>query len=592
MKNLLLLLLLFGIKPSYSQWFPLTVAENQVGLNDAVLCQTVDQANNTLILGGKFSGNSTSFLPFISRWDGTTFSPIGEGFNAPVRCLIWFEGSLYAGGDFTSSGSTPINHIARWTGNGWEPVAGGFNGSVRAFEIYNNRLYAGGSFDSTETTACSFLARLSNDQTSWEQAGNGLTFSGSSSTYVPGVYSLEVYNGLLYVGGRLNASADGTQSFDGALVRWNGFTFADIINYFSTTFVSCMAVYDNHLMLGGGDLQFIAEYDGANFLFGAESILPPFTVNNPVYALLVFENKLFVGGSFSFAGTMAFEDEFILFCENEQWYTLNLGLNAPVYSLGNYNNSVIAGGAFTETNSGQIVNHIARWSAPLEFDAVVNSISCNGSSDGSIELFPLTGTPPYSYLWSTGSDSAFVSGLADGIYYCTLTDANGAIGSYAVQLANPEALQCSFEINADDGSSNGTAAAQVIGGTAPFEFLWSNGSTESEISALEAGIYSLLLTDANGCILNDTIIIPLSAGTPDALEVISQLNVSSPVISTVFIPHLKIEYCRIYDSSGRMSLYTNSNSGNIDVSMLPSGYYTGIIETHKGQFYRFRFIKQ
>jgi hypothetical protein len=183
-----------------------------------------------------------------------------------------------------------------------------------------------------------------------------------------------------------------------------------------------------------------------------------------------------------------------------------------------------------------------------------------------------------------------VSGLSEGIYYCTLTDANGAIGSYAVQLANPEVLQCSFEINADDGSGNGSAVAQGIGGTAPFEFLWSNGSTESEINPVDAGVYSLLLIDANGCILNDTIIIPLSAGT--ALEVISQLNVLSPVTSTLFIPHLEIKYCRIFDSSGRVSSHSNPNSGNIDVSMLANGYYNGLIETQKGLFFRFRFIKQ
>ena len=573
----------------HAQWLPFGSNAPQVGLNDAVLCQTVDEQTNTLIVGGLFTGNATSFLPFVSRWDGNAFSAIGEGFNAPVRCFTWFQGSLFAGGDFTLCGSTPVNHIARWTGSEWVAVADGFNGSVRAFAIYNNSLYAGGAFDSTGTNACSFLAKLSTNQTIWEQAGAGLTFTSPSTTYTPGVYALQVYNGLLYIGGRLNKTANGNQSFDGAFVRYNGFTYTDIPNYFSTTFVSSMKVFNNHLMIGGGDVQFLAEYDGVSFLFGAESVLPNFTVNNPVYAFEIFEDKLYLGGSFTNAGMMEFPDEYVLVLDNEQWYSLDLGLNGPVYSLGIYMNSIVAGGTFTEVNSGQIVNKIARWLAPLEIDSDVNNVGCFGSTDGAIELFPLNGNEPYTYEWSTGSDSSYISGLSAGNYSCTVSDSNGRTGAVTLQVEAPSVLQCSFEINPDNGTGNGSAVAQPIGGTPPYEYSWSNGNNAPEISPVESGLYFLALTDANGCTLSDTIIIPLSSGLH--FDGVSKINpIQNPVESEIKFNIPLPSYCSIYDATGRMLIDMASNT--ISVGHLPSGFYWGLIKTADNTICRFNFVKR
>lgn len=575
------------ISTCHGQWLPFGTSIPEVGLNDAVLCQTFDEQTNTLLVGGLFTGNSSSFLPFVARWDGNSFSNLGEGFNAPVRCLIWFQGILFAGGDFTLSGTTPVNHIAQWNGSEWLAVAEGFNGSVRAFEVYNNSLYAGGSFDSTGSNACSFLAKLSTNQTQWEQAGPGLTFSSPSSTYTPGVYALEVYNGLLYVGGRINKTAVGSQTFDGAFVRYNGFSYTDIPNYFSTTFVSSMKVFNNHLMIGGGDVQFIAEYDGVSFLFGSESVLPNFTVNNPVYAFEIFEDKLYVGGSFSNAGQMEFPDEYVLLLNNEQWYSLDLGLNGPVYSLGIYANSIVAGGAFTETNSGQIVNKIARWLAPLEMSSEISNVTCFGFNDGSIALTPVTGSAPFSFDWNTGADTSFLEDLYSGTYTCTVTDAGGRTGNFNLQVIEPSALQCSFEINPDDGTGNGSCTAQPIGGTPPFTYLWSNGSVTSDIFPVESGLYYLTLTDANGCVLSDTVIIPVNSGI--YFNGTTQLlPIQNPVEKELKFNIEKPFHCRIFDFTGRMLIESNSNP--LSVEYLPFGMYWGLIQLD-GKIGRFNFIK-
>lgn len=57
-------------------------------------------------------------------------------------------------------------------------------------------------------------------------------------------------------------------------------------------------------------------------------------------------------------------------------------------------------------------------------------------------------------------------------------------------------------VNASDCSlCDGSAALNVTGGTAPYTYLWSNSSTNSSLSNLCAGYYSVTVTDANGCIL-------------------------------------------------------------------------------------------
>lgn len=63
-----------------------------------------------LHLGGDFLGTGN----FVASWDGTTFSAVGSGVNAPVRALTVFNGALYAGGEFQNSGPKSTRRIAKW----------------------------------------------------------------------------------------------------------------------------------------------------------------------------------------------------------------------------------------------------------------------------------------------------------------------------------------------------------------------------------------------------------------------------------------------------------------------------------------------
>jgi hypothetical protein len=130
-----------------------------------------------------------------------------------------------------------------------------------------------------------------------------------------------------------------------------------------------------------------------------------------------------------------------------------------------------------------------------------NNISCFGSSNGSINLSVSGGTPGFSFAWSNGTIIEDLSGLAAGTYSVTVTDANGCTATKSVTITEPQPLTSSVDpVSAliCAGSSQ-TFTASASGGTAPFTYLWSNGATTQSITVGAAGLYSVTITDANGC---------------------------------------------------------------------------------------------
>ena len=100
------------------------------------------------------------------------------------------------------------------------------------------------------------------------------------------------------------------------------------------------------------------------------------------------------------------------------------------------------------------------------------------------------GNPPYSYLWNTGSTDSVINGLCEGYYQITIFDNENCSVDYSFFLDT--IIQAVIDPNLS-GVSN------VIGGTPPYSYLWSNGSTDSVISGLCEGYYQITITDAANC---------------------------------------------------------------------------------------------
>jgi hypothetical protein len=141
-------------------------------------------------------------------------------------------------------------------------------------------------------------------------------------------------------------------------------------------------------------------------------------------------------------------------------------------------------------------------------------VSCNGANDGSLLVSVIEGAAPYSFIWTPAvSTSESADQLAPGVYQVHLADANGCETDVQEEILQPDMLiAAATGINASCLGADGSAHVDVTGGTAPYSYLWSpSGGTGADASNLDADFYAVLVTDANGCSANASVLIQSNA---------------------------------------------------------------------------------
>lgn len=141
---------------------------------------------------------------------------------------------------------------------------------------------------------------------------------------------------------------------------------------------------------------------------------------------------------------------------------------------------------------------------PEELTSTISHIdeTCYHSYDGSINLTPTGGTPPYSFQWNNGATSEDLSGLVSNTYSVLITDANGCHAGNEAEITSPSDIIVSVPstINMCLGQDI-TINTSATGGTAPYSFSWNTGDVLQSItvSPTTNTTYSVSVTDANGC---------------------------------------------------------------------------------------------
>jgi gliding motility-associated-like protein len=139
-----------------------------------------------------------------------------------------------------------------------------------------------------------------------------------------------------------------------------------------------------------------------------------------------------------------------------------------------------------------------------------------GAPTGSAIATGAGGTPQYTYLLKPSpqvNKTGFFGALPANTYTIEVVDSRGCTTTAIVFTINSGGgLQAQAVITpatCGDKTSNGVATVNVIGGTAPFIYTFSNGQTSySNIAdSLNAGYYEVLVTDSIGCFTTDTFII-------------------------------------------------------------------------------------
>lgn len=123
-------------------------------------------------------------------------------------------------------------------------------------------------------------------------------------------------------------------------------------------------------------------------------------------------------------------------------------------------------------------------------------------NNGAIDITMSGGSGEYSYNWSNGESSEDISNLEPGSYTVTVSDSNGCqtSASYNINIINTLTIMASVTKTGCLEDNSGAIDITVSGGTQPYSFLWSNGDTTEDLTQLDAGTYSVTVTDAEGCI--------------------------------------------------------------------------------------------
>jgi hypothetical protein len=133
----------------------------------------------------------------------------------------------------------------------------------------------------------------------------------------------------------------------------------------------------------------------------------------------------------------------------------------------------------------------------------ITNVSCNGGNNGSIALNVNGGNGTYTYNWSgTGTGSNPRTGLTAGSYNVTVSDGLGCQATYMFTITQPAALALNTSVTNSplcNGDISGSIDLTVNGGTAPYLYVWSNGTGTQDIALLMAGTYSVTVTDDKGC---------------------------------------------------------------------------------------------
>jgi large repetitive protein len=183
----------------------------------------------------------------------------------------------------------------------------------------------------------------------------------------------------------------------------------------------------------------------------------------------------------------------------------------------NLNTNLIAGNYYyTVTDANNcVVNGLVVILEPTELNVNIGNITdvfCFGLSTGAASVTVSGGIAPYTYNWSPFvSSNDFAMNLATGSYTVEVIDSNGctkSISFFINQPIAPLALSLTSTNATCFQGTDGSATATVIGGTAPYSYSWNIGLPNSaHVNTLNAGIYSVTITDINGCVVSGSVAI-------------------------------------------------------------------------------------
>ena len=217
----------------------------------------------------------------------------------------------------------------------------------------------------------------------------------------------------------------------------------------------------------------------------------------------------------------------------------------------------------------------------------LTDVICFGNTTGAIDIYVLNGTSPYTFTWSNGDTTEDIADLTAGLYTVTVTDSNLCTITMNYLINEPTILEVilnspivgnGFNVSSY-GGNNGEIELTVNGGLPPYSILWVETSdTVANLYSLFAGTYNVIVTDENGCMVTDKIILsePFELAMPTGYSPNGDgANDYFVVKGIEAFPDNEIQvYNRwgniVYKESGYQNRWNGTNTGGDE---LPDGTY-------------------
>ena len=239
--------------------------------------------------------------------------------------------------------------------------------------------------------------------------------------------------------------------------------------------------------------------------------------------------------------------------------SLITGLTASTYTV-----TVTDANSCTSVSSG-IVGQAGN---PTVVVDSIRNVSCFNGSNGAVYITASAGTAPYTYLWSTFASTPDLINVTPGTYTVSVTDANGCTALTSGIVTQPAAaLNDSVQVTqATCGNNNGSITSYPFNGTSPYTWLWSNSATTQIVSNLAPGLYTVTITDANGCNRQRSVSVLNIAGPTAVIDSIRQVRCFGASTGAVFIS--------VTGGTTPLTYQWSNGSAAQDLTGVPSGTYT------------------
>ncbi len=181
---------------------------------------------------------------------------------------------------------------------------------------------------------------------------------------------------------------------------------------------------------------------------------------------------------------------------NYSWITGDGAPSITVFQEGTYSVTVTDANGCLSTCTGIVESDEG-------ISCVISTTVGNcGTDESSASVEVSNGSGDFSYQWSNGADTQEILNLVTGNYTVTVTDNDtGCTTICETQVAGsiPVGIQIVFEQNCDDPEYFTSMVALATGGSGIYTYSWSNGSSEIETNIETLGLFSVTVTDSQGC---------------------------------------------------------------------------------------------